>query len=267
LSTVSALLESEWRQGTVLPHRLLPEGTLPSSATIDTKLVVISHDCDLVNPKYEAEPFVEFFVARLKPSSDRNGVLFNGKNPRKLQFLVQENGEERLYEIDAREKYRADRRILEKGTRDKTIRISQENVRGIAKWAGRRYSRPSLPTAFQDRIPPSVEKKLRKKLERDGEEITGVYVGFNTLEELEVDKPYRIVLYVAVPPEVCEEDAKERGALGVVGEIRKLLSQCEGIEVEDADLRSESEITLRDLKRLIRWDFDYLSPEEETDLL
>jgi hypothetical protein len=259
---VYSLLESEWRQGTVLPHKLLPDGALPLSVTGDTKLVIISHDCDLVNGSYQAEPFLELFVARPKPNEARNGVMFKGKNPRRLQFDAEENGELRLYEIDVHEKYRVHRRILESGTRDKSFKIAGNDVLVIAKWAARRYSRPSLPTAFMDRV-ASIKDKLSKKLKKDGEDVAYVYAGLNTIEELPLEKSYRLILRIVVPADVCEDDAKEQRALSVVSEMRKLLGQCPGIEVEDADLAMESEITLADLRAMNRWDFDYLSPEEE----
>jgi hypothetical protein len=259
---VYSLLESEWRQGTALPHELLPDGILPLSVTTNTKLVIISHDCDLVNGSYELEPHVELFVARPKPSEARNGAVSKGKNPRRLQFNAEENGEPRLYEIDVHEKYRVGRRILESGTRDKTFKIAKNDVLVIAKWAGRRYYRPSFPTSFMDRV-ASIKDKLSKKLKKDGEDITYVYAGLNTIEELPPEKPYRLILRVVVPAAVCEDDAMQQRALGVVSEMRKLLAQCPGIEVEDADLAMESEITLADLREMNKWDFDYLSPDEE----
>src|SRR5260370_39494366 len=109
----------------------------------------------------------------------------------------------------------------------------------------------------------SVKDRLSKKLKKDGEDITRVYAGLNTLEELPAEKPYRLILRVVVQAEVCEDDSKERRALSVVSEMRKLLAQCDGIEVEDADLALESEITLADVRRMNPWDFDYLSPEKE----
>jgi hypothetical protein len=259
---VASLLESEWRQGAVLPHNLLPVGTLPVSVTSDTKLVVISHDCDLVNSSYEVEPFFEIFVARPKASDARDGRVFKGKNPRRLQFVALQNGESRLYEIDVHEKYRVDRRLLEAGTRDTTIRIGESDVLMIAKWAARRYHRPSLPTAFMDRIAP-IRTKLGKKLERDGEDIVNVYAALNTLDELPGAEPYRIILRVVITADVCEDDAREQRANGVVSEIQKLLALCKGISLEDARLVTESEITLDEARHMNRWDFDYLSPEEE----
>jgi hypothetical protein len=157
---------------------------------------------------------------------------------------------------------RLDRRILESGARDRTISISPEAVLVLAKWAARRYHRPSLPTAFQNRIPPGTKSKLCKKLEKDGGDVSGIYLGLNTLEELEEGKPYVALLRVVVPPEICEDDESEKRVIGVVGEIRKLLSQCHGISIEDADLASEAEISLHDVRHLVRWDFDFLSPEQ-----
>jgi hypothetical protein len=258
----SALLQSEWRQGVVLPHELVPEGALPKSATTDSKLVVISHDCDLVNPSFEAEPYLEVFVARPKTDAARNSLLFNGKSPRKLQFFAQESTGRQLYEINVNEKFRLDRRILQAGSRDKTISINPEDVLVLAKWAMRRYHRPSLPSAFQNRLSPAV-KGIRKKLEKDGEDVQTIYLGLNSLEELGSEEQYSAWLRLVVAPEVCENDEREKRVIGVVSEIRKLISQCKGISVEDANLISEAEITLHEVRHLVRWDFDYMSPEDE----
>lgn len=258
-----SLLESEWRQGTVLPHNLLPDGALPLSVASDTKLVIVSHDCDLVNSSYDVEPYLEFFVARPRTGDDKDGGLFNGKNPRRLQFFAEEEGESRLYEINVHEKYRADRKILERGKRDTAIKISESDVRLIANWGARRYNRPSLPTAFVDRV-SGQRKKIGKKLEKDGEDITCLYLALNSFEELPADKPYQIILRVVVPDDFLEDDTREKRANSVVSELQKLLAQCDGIELEDAKLVAESEITLYDLRRhFIRWDTDYLSPGEE----
>ena len=247
----------------MVPHHLLPDGILPASVAASGKLIVLSHDCDLVNESYEAEPYVELLVAVLKEAKDRNGVLFSGRNPRKLQFLALENGRECLYEIDIHAKYRVERQILEKGSKDASIIIRESDVANIAKWASRRYRRPSVPTAFRDRISNAIQSKILKKMKRDGEDISSVLLAFNTVEELADDKPYRIILWVVVDPEVCENDAQEQRANSVVTELRKLLAQCKGIEIEDADLRKTSEITVLDMQHLIQWDFDYLSPDNE----
>jgi hypothetical protein len=90
-----------------------------------------------------------------------------------------------------------------------------------------------------------VQSKLRKKLENDGEDLSGVYARLDTTEELDDSKVYRIILRVVVTPAACEDVDRAKRALGIVNEIRKLLAQCSGINVGDADVASESEITLQ----------------------
>jgi len=113
-----------------------------------------------------------------------------------------------------------------------------------------------------DRIKP-VKDKILRKMKRDGEDIVHVALAFNTVEELANDKPYRVFLWIVVEPGVCENDELEQRAIGIVSELRKLLAQCNGIEVEDADLRKTSDVSLLDWQTLIRFDLDYLSPDDE----
>jgi len=112
-----------------------------------------------------------------------------------------------------------------------------------------------------DRIGNPVKTKLAKKLKRDGEDIVCLLLALNTFEEISGEKPYRIILWVVIDPEAGQDEAREQRAIGVVSEWRKLLTQCQGIEVEDADLKTTSDITMLDLQNLVRWDVDYLSPD------
>lgn len=236
---------------------------MPSPIGADTKLLIISHDCDLVNHSYVLEPFVEFLVIRPQAAAARDGLLFNGKNPRKLQFEAEELGKPRLYEINIHEKYRADRRVLEDGSPDTTIKVKATDVRMIARWASRRYDRPSFPTAFVNRLTKELKNKLPKKMQKDGEDVVSVLVGAESWEELDPRTPYKIVLRVLMNPEACEDERRETRGLSVVSEMRALLAKCDGIEVEDADLANTAEMTLKEHQHLRRWDFDFLTPEEE----
>jgi hypothetical protein len=215
----------------------------------------------LVNPSYELEPFLEFLVMRPRTAEARDGLLFNRKNPRRLQFEVEDLGRPCLYEIDIHEKYRVDRQILEDGSPDATTEVKAADVRMIARWASRRYDRPSFPTAFVDRLTKNIKKKLPKKMQKDGEDVMDVLVGSEDWGELAPGTPYRIVLYVLMGPEACEDARREQRGLSVVSEMRSLLAQCDGIEVEDANLANTAELSLNDYLHLHRWDFDFLTPE------
>ncbi len=261
MSSVSSLLNTEWRQGTILPLALVPDGALPKLPP-GVRLLIISHDCDLVNPSYELEPYVEILVLKPILEDSNNALLLNGSSPRKIQFVADQSGKKSLFEIDIHEKYRLPRQILENGSRDETIRIDRDEIRKIVKWTSRRYDRPSFPSAFRDRL-KEHRKKLLKKLKRDGDDVLALLVGFQSFDELPPEESYNIILRVLVAPDTCEDEMREQRVLSVVSEIRKLLSQCEGIEVADADLANSAELSLYDYSHLKRWDLDYLSPEDE----
>ncbi|MGA9564601.1 MAG: hypothetical protein WBS19_03670 [Candidatus Korobacteraceae bacterium] len=235
---------------------------MPSSIGADTKLLIISHDCDLVSASYELEPFFEFLAMRPQTAEARDGRLFNKKNPRRLQFEAEHLGKLRLYEVNVHERYRVDRKVLESGSPDITIKIKESDVRMIAKWMGRRYDRPSLPTAFINRLTTNVKNKLPKKMQKDGEDVLDVLVGSENWGELAPGTPYKIVFYVLMGPEACENEQREKRGLSVVSDMRALLAQCDGIEVEDANLANTAELTLNDYQHLRRWDFDFLTPEQ-----
>jgi len=247
-----------------VPHELVPEGVLPSTVSADCKLLVISHDCDVVNPSYESEPFCEILVLRPQSEPFRDSRVWYGKNPRKLQLrAATASGESQLYEINIHEKYRLDRHVLESGSPDATIEIEERDVKTIAKWAARRYERPSFPSAFVDRVPNPVRKNLLKLMKRDGEDVLFVLAGSDRWDELSSREDYRITLRVVMSPDACEDYKRELRGLSVVAEMRSLLSQCEGIQVEDADIANTAELTIEEYLNLRRWDFDYLSPDDE----
>ena len=58
------------------------------------------------------------------------------------------------------------------------------------------------------------------------------------------------------------EDGLPDRATGIVAELQKLLAQCPDINVEDADVVSEMDFTMYEIRNMVKWDFDFLSPEE-----
>jgi hypothetical protein len=126
----------------------------------------------------------------------------------------------------------------------------------------RRYHRPSLPTAFLNRISNAAKSKMSKKLEKEGEDIIGLYLLLNSAGELQDGDPYRIIIRVVVSAESREDIARKDRAISVVAELQKLLGQCADIVVEDADMVSEIDFSMQDLRTMVKWDFDFLSPEE-----
>jgi hypothetical protein len=263
LSATSTLHNSLWRQGAILPRELLTPGVILSDLDPHAKLILLSHDCDIVQSSYDLEPYVEFFVAR--PASKLDGTKTKGKNPRCLQLHLVVNGEEKLYEISVHEKYRDKRTILEQGTPEASCRLSQRDIQTMGRWAGKRYHRPALPTAFNNRLSDSAKRKFRKAIEQCGAEVSGIFIFFESERELPDNEPYRIIVRIVAPRAIVQDDREEQTLLRLVAKLQEAFAICPGIEIEELKLDSEAEFSLEDFKSSKVWDYEYLSISEEDD--
>jgi len=152
-----------------------------------------------------------------------------------------------------------DRRVLENQEPDRSIKLTARTIATIAAWFAKRYKRSSFPTAFNGRIPQKIWKKIKNVLKQNGDDVR-IFMALNSLVELPPGQPYRVIVTVVVPQDAIDNDLREQRALAVVAALETHLSQCEGIDVIDAVLRSEREFTLEDVHNTIEWDtFDYLS--------
>lgn len=79
-----------WRQGTIMGTDVAAMAREQAPKAIDVRctdfLIVASHDCDLLNPSIDKEPFVEVLAAR--PVGAVSPMQALGRNPRSLQFTV-----------------------------------------------------------------------------------------------------------------------------------------------------------------------------------
>jgi hypothetical protein len=260
LAKAAILIPPEWRQGSVVPRELLSPDHLPSDLPVDAKLIAISHDCDIASPSLDSEPWLEILVAR--PVGAVDGSLTFGKNPRKMHLSLGEDATKRHYELDIHEKFRTGRMCLIDGHPDASLRLDRLVVQRIARWVGKRYSRPSFPNAFDRRIPELIRKKIKKLLARDGADIRGIFLAL-TDDELEQNQPYLVVLRLVIDAEAAEDDERERLTLSVLAELQDLMNQCEGVAVFDAELKTVDEFSLVDYLATKAWDYEYLSSEQE----
>lgn len=237
----------------------MADGTLPPEVRPETKLIIVSHDCDIVQDG-KAEPFIELIVAHPVTAAGKDSRLFRGKNPRKLQIYIQEGDAKNLYELIAHERFTTPRQHLYGREPQPGVSLGGGDVTVLGKWLSRRYKRYSFPTAFNNRIPSKNWNKLQKVLEREGDDVR-LFVAFNAFEELPNDKPYEVLVFVGVPSDALENDFREQRALKVVAAISECLSACAGITLIDVKLRSEADISIEEMERqLIEWDaYDYIS--------
>jgi hypothetical protein len=242
--------ELGWRQGSVASDslRLTLSGVAPS-ITADDLIIVLTHDCDLASEAFEEEPFAELLIARRIAKDERDGNLFRGKNPRRLQF----ESEGLLFEIQAKERTTVDRSMLAYHTPDAS-RTLPADIRGLlARWTGRRYERAALPDAFNERTARAREK-IRKQLKKHADLVTAIFLRLRSGDELPEGEPYEVMVSVVADSEFVADQIQGLWLQSMTDAIETSLSDTAGVQVADCRLVPDDEFTLADMKRSIEWD-------------
>lgn len=168
--------------------------------------------------------------------------------------------DERAYEIRAWERDFFPRDLLI--GEHPSGQLAEAQVRLIAEWTARRYSRAALPTSFNNRYKP-IRDRLKQAFDRDSEHLLAVLLRLDPPDrELPDSEDYSIALYF-VADSLAESVSDQNERLRrLVDKVERLLNECQGLIVVAADIFAESEITLEEFNNSVRWgDFDYLSYE------
>lgn len=234
--------------------RLVHHESLVRSLEVDAVWVVVSQDCDIVNPCFEKEPFVELIKCR--PIAEKSSTLIWGDNPRILQF---EDESGRAWEVNIADRVRVDRRYLCCGSPDPDRGLSRENTSHLKRWLSRRYVRAAFPDTFNERIREAI-KKIRKKaaFTKNAGVVTGIYFLCDDDEKPD-DVPYNLVAWATMKDAQYDDPSLRKAGEEVVTILEAELSKMPGIEIGGFELVKQSRITLENLFLFKRWDFDSLS--------
>ncbi|MEZ6115545.1 MAG: hypothetical protein R3C28_03075 [Pirellulaceae bacterium] len=183
-----------------------------------------------------------------------------GKNARKLQIEF----DDKTYEFDAATRMMLPRVLLAQHT-PRQYQLDRETVQHIISWVARKYIRSAFPDEFNERIRPAANK-LRKVFKKQGGLLSAIFLTVSD-EEFGRDQDYELVIFGAMRVLDHNDSKKRREAQKLVDKIEAELEQCDGIEVESSELRSEAEISLADIRVMKRWenDIDLTLREEGED--
>lgn len=256
---VANVKENGWRQGSILDVNLVRElvdlELLPRFKA-DGIWVVISHDCDVTNRSLENEPSAEVLFGEMIDDTRKDGNRRWGKNSRLLQ-ISDLNAD---YEFNAHHKSSFPRWYL---TRHRPLQrpLLVETVKRLVAWFALRYNRRGFADEFNNRTRSAV-KKLRRSLRKQGDLISGIYL-FTSDNELPKDLDYEVVIWVAMTVEDYQDSDKRTVASKLLGTIESELDGCEGVSIESAELRSESQVAISDIRVMKRWDYDDLTLRDD----
>ena len=261
-----------WRQGSAIElDASLSLGLLNWESPKESIVLVISHDCDIVEDDLANEPTVEVIVGRYIAEADPN--LTHSKSPNRLHLEVLKNGMPAFIELLATQKHSVLKDGLAAYVPDGTFSISARNRETLQAWLAARYRRASFPDALNKHL-----RLLRDTLKNIGKDspsaIANFFIYFEPDAELTDDsEPYELWIVVVY----CHEDVNgEKVAGAAVERINKRIESkfksstgWRGIELRGCDAVSDEEFSYYNAMTFRNYPLEYLSlrtTEEEADL-
>jgi hypothetical protein len=249
------LREAGWRQGSVLSSAVCEQLGIPGDPQTDIA-VVISQDCDVV-ANVQIEPDVEVIGAVETVTPDHSTL--HGKHPRTLALPLV-NSAAHIELAIRRRHYIPKSRLCEFPPSADTL-ISRKDVRTMAQWVGKRYTRDAFPDAFNLRLRP-VRDKLDKLSKSDlGKFVIQVFVLLDVHdEELPPEQVYGAAFLFVFRDNPKDTDFRRAQAEQFAQQFLRIVRDCSGIEVvTDGDVKSDWETTLGEISEMKRFDFDHRS--------
>lgn len=250
---IQNVLQKNWRQGSICSD--IARDTLRTAS--DTLAIVLSHDCDIVQPNIEKEPYIEILIASTIARVDGNYT--RGKNSRCYHLDL--NGIS--YEINAIERISVPRQFLV-DYEPHYLKLPADEIKAIVHWFAQRYERPAFPDNFNKRLSKKTKQIIDRMLKESGHLISGIYISCPN-EELSDDKPYEILFYVVMSGKDFENAKKFTVCKEISQQLYEAVkNQSNGITIANSEelCISEKEISLHDLRYLKRFtSFDHFSFE------
>jgi hypothetical protein len=258
-----------WRQGSVFTLQastpivvanreriFLPEFTIPD----DARLIVVSHDCDVVHAGPH-EPRIEVCPA-VRLNEGLNGNYTGTRNPRRLHLELETEGRPIGYELRAPTRFHLPREILQNSAPDQNTRISAKHHPYFRHWLAKRVRRTALPTEFDRRVPDTVRSAMLRLLRPLADSIDSILIALDPQDqELGPEQKY-IVQIVALmeEPDFANEHRRE-AVEAAMQKLQNLLDHCAGLVLDACVCQSMSEMTVDVFRDFSIWDYDELSLE------
>ncbi|MDQ2644658.1 MAG: hypothetical protein M3020_12630, partial [Myxococcota bacterium] len=214
-----------WHQGALIP---IARGTGLPEILVEAfeHAIVASQDCDIVaNVKTEAA--VDLLPAVV--SSESSADQLYGKNPRKLCLAL---GNGQFATVDVRRRVTVEKSLVSaiEPVTSASLSVSERKV--LAKWLGKRYTRPAFPDAFNERLRPNTSKLDRLLKRAEGRQVTAILLQLNTEVELEQAQTYSAIVWFACRPAVAEDSEIRLQLEEYAAAFAQVLEACEGVHVE-----------------------------------
>jgi hypothetical protein len=207
--------QTVWQQGFVLDAESAKGlGLIHPEFPNDTLVVVVSHDCDLVE-NTEIEPHCEIIVGHKIAKED--GTYSKGKNPRKLHLTFSGGTTPVIANFLTTAKIRLEKdRLLGQEPAD-SIRLTPDEQSTLQSWLSKRYHRRSFPNEFDIRLrAKQMDRRLDTIIKATKGDLIAVLFDLDSgemVERTDPDDAYSLTVFllydVSVDSVAAEQSAKE----------------------------------------------------------
>jgi hypothetical protein len=217
--------------------------------------ILISHDCDILNPSLTKEPTADWLVA--VPIKKLNSHCTNGMNCRTFHF--EHDGVK--YETTAHRKVSTPREALQSQS-PAGAPLRRALTDNLVNWLSKKLMRPAFPDGFNARL-SEVDKKIRAGLEANHSCLASIFIKVDPSEELPMESVYEVsLLGIMRGIDYSDGDSRVKGE-AVLDALEQHLSACNGICVVNSELKPQERVTLSIFDEYVQWDFDFLSFRDE----
>lgn len=253
---------SGWRQGSVINRDDLSalfvemDMEMPDNAEI---AIVASQSCDIANNNLYLDPYVEVSIGTF--IGEVGGHFAHNKNPRKLHLTLSHRTRDETVisyqnvELKAYERIQIPKHLLCEISLDHDLVLESKVLESYVSWLAARYSRPALPSVFNDRISKADPRgKFKKKAKSVSKFLSGIYIEITPDKEISEDETYQVNILGLTTPEANEKKDELLESLQVFVDVM----ENAGMDVRLA-VSSEDEISIATIKRFNRFYYDDIS--------
>jgi uncharacterized protein (UPF0297 family) len=221
-------------------------GYIPSDSPLPDFLIIISQDCDILHYKIDDEPYIDFIAGRFGEKKD--GSLFYGKNPRKIQ-IEHDKG---IISFIVHDILRVTKSVFETiNPKHASMVLDKNDIKQIVYWISKRYARAAFPDEFIKRLKNSkhpIEKISKNEIM---EQVVLIYIDISD-EELNADQIYKVTMIIGVQHGLKQENMTQ------IEDIFYKSFNTPGIEAR-INVLDIYDITYDIIENYKRFDLDYRS--------
>lgn len=250
--------ERGWKQGSIIAASDLSIDPNPFS-----HYLILSQTCDVLCHNLKSEPNVELLPLKILPKQKPDKNLFNGFNPRRIQFQFNLNNKPTWVESGIKDLILLPRKELLDKSPCPDASILPQNLRDLCLWRAARYLRPAFPENFEEAF-KLIKEDFKELAEEHHLLIDSMLIHYEPSGELATGEKYELQILLLMKP----KDHHARASLDKINEtalsMKKLLETVPDFDSPTVKIRSLDSLTLWEAASYIDWSrYDYLSFGED----